>query len=328
MKKKTSPTEIVIAPPQDLAPASEVERDRIAATLDASLSDATRRAYRSDAIHFINWCAERDVDYRKGGPELITRYLDHLQQAGFKAATITRRLTAISQAYQRANVEDPTRNVLVRKMLRGIRRTIGVKQNQKSPVTVERLQDLLSHVPDTLGGCRDRALLLLGFSGAFRRSELVAIRVEDLEFSARGVVVTIRKSKTDQEGKGRTVAVPFGNQGLCPVTSLQDWLSRAKITEGPLFRWTTKTKVKDEALTDQIVADIVKKYASLAGLEPERFAGHSLRAGLATSAAEAGASTRKIQEITGHASSAMVERYVREADKFTDNAAARVLKGK
>ena len=173
-------------------------------------------------------------------------------------------------------------------------------------------------------GTRDRALLLVGFAGAFRRSEIVALNVEDIAFSTDGATVTLRRSKTDQDGAGRKVGIPYGsNPATCPVRALQAWLAASGITEGPLFRWIRKAgRMQHGRLSGSAVAEIVKRHAGTAGLDTSKYAGHSLRAGLVTAAAIAGSSDRAIMKQSGHRSSAMVQRYIRDASLFRENAAA------
>jgi integrase len=220
---------------------------------------------------------------------------------------------------------------VVRLVWAGIRRTHGTAQEGKAPALVEDLRAMVeAMVPRRCGQAwrllelRDRALLLLGFAGAFRRSELVSFDVEDLELSRAGLAVRLRRSKTDQEGQGRRVGIPRGQRAeTCPVRALQAWLERARIEAGPIFRGVNRHgQLQSGQLSDRAVALVVKRRAAAAGLDPERLAGHSLRAGLATSAAAAGASERKIMDQTGHKSVTMVRRYIRDGELFgTDNAA-------
>ena len=181
---------------------------------------------------------------------------------------------------------------------------------------------MLAQVPDTLSGLRDKSLLLLTFAGGLRRSELVALTVEDAVYFPEGVVITIRSSKTDQERAGQKVAIALGkNPDTCPVRSLRAWLLKGGITTGPLFRGVNRWgQVQTEALTDQVVALLVKKYAQLAGLDASLFSGHSLRAGLVTSASRiAGVDERLIMKQTRHKSEAMVRRYIRDGNLFNQN---------
>ena len=205
----------------------------------------------------------------------------------------------------------------------GIRRARGTAPTQKAPLRTADIRAMLAQLPDSLLGARDRALLLLGFAGGFRRSELVALDVADLEKATHGVTVTLRRSKTDQAGEARKVGVPRGHHPeTCPAGALDGWLQAAEIDDGPVFRGVDRHgNVSPRRLCDRTVARVVKRAVEATGLDPARFAGHSLRAGLATTAAEAGASERSIMEQTGHRSTLMVRRYIREGSLYADNAA-------
>jgi integrase len=195
----------------------------------------------------------------------------------------------------------------------------GTSQRQVSPLLK---QDLLAMLPLFTGtrGIRDRALILLGFSAALRRSELVALNVADISFVNAGLIVCVRKSKTDQEGIGRRIGVPWGRTAACPVKALQAWLEFARFTDGPVFRSVKKAGVIGDRLSDHAVAIVIKGYATAIGMQPESVSGHSLRAGLVTSASQAGISLNKIQQQTGHRSMEMVNRYIRDANLFENNA--------
>jgi integrase len=221
-------------------------------------------------------------------------------------------------------MESPTRASKVRLVMAGIRRTLGTAQVAKRPVLVEDLKRMISRLPEGLIGVRDRVLLLIGFCGAFRRSELVALDRDAVEITADGLVITIKRSKTDQEGVGRKVGLPYAaHKETCPVRSLQEWLERSGITGGPLFRPINRHgKMATERLSGSAVGKIVKRYATAVGLDATKFGGHSLRSGLATSAAAAGASERSIMAQTGHRSVNMVRRYIRDGSLFRENAAA------
>ena len=185
---------------------------------------------------------------------------------------------------------------------------------------------MVAGLPEGLLGIRDRALLLVGFAGAFRRSELVGLDIADLDFNHDGLTVTLRRSKTDQEGEGRKVGLPYGsNPSTCPVRSLQAWIEASAIEAGPVFRSVNRHgRLQPDRLSDKAVALVVKRRAEAAGLDPSRYAGHSLRAGLATAAANAGVSERAIMAQTGHRSVQMVRRYIRDGSLFRENAAAKV----
>ena len=283
----------------------------------------TIRAYDSDWKHFTAWCASHRLVALPAAPGAVTLYLSALADT-HKASTLTRRLSAISQAHQLAGVEAPTAAVEVRTLMAGIRRTKGTAPDTKTPVLTADLRAMLAKLPARLLGIRDRALLLVGFAGAFRRSELVGLNVEDCEFTSDGLVVVLRRSKTDQGGEGRKIGVPFGsNPGTCPVHALRAWLEASGIAEGPIFRYVNRHgQVQAGRLSSYAVALVVKRHAAAIGLEAAKYAGHSLRAGLATSAAIAGAPERSIMNQTGHRSVGMVRRYIRDGSLFRENAAS------
>jgi integrase len=243
-----------------------------------------------------------------------------------KPATITRRISAISQAHQIAGMDTPTGSAKVRLVMAGIRRTLGTAQEAKTPILVDDLRRMLAGLPGNLLGVRDRVLLLIGFCGAFRRSELVALDAADIAVTREGLVVTIRRSKTDQEGEGRKIGIPYASHlETCPVRSFQEWLEKSGITEGPLFRPVNRFGgMASIRLSGAAVGEIVKRYAAAVGLDATEFAGHSLRSGLATSAAAAGASERSIMRQTGHRSEKMVRRYIKDGSLFRENAVATV----
>ena len=290
-------------------------------------SPATRKAYRSDWRAFTSWCEPLGVPALPASPETVATYIASMARMGRKVASIERATVAISQGHKMAGYMSPTTAAPVRETLKGIRRTVGVSQDQKAPIFPEQIRAMLAVLPDNLLGVRDCALLLLGFCGGFRRSEIVGLDVADVEFATDGLVITLRRSKTDQEGIGRKVGLPYGSSPeVCPVRSLRRWLDAAGITEGPIFRGVGRWgHVCDERLEDGTVARIVKKHAAALGLDPQKFGGHSLRAGLATAAARAGKSERSIMAQTGHRSVTMVRKYIREGSLFIDNAAAGLL---
>lgn len=210
--------------------------------------------------------------------------------------------------------------------MKGTRRSLGVAPSQKDPISPSELRTMVQSRPQTLQGLRDRALLLLGFAGAFRRSELVGLDVGDVTWGEDGLTVNLRRSKTDQEREGRKVGIPFGSTPqTCPVRTLRGWLEAAELTEGSLFRPVKGSKVSAARLSYKAVARLVKRAAEAAGLEPSRLSGHSLRSGLATAAAKAGKSERSIMAQTGHRSAQMVRRYIRDGELFGENAAAGLL---
>lgn len=290
----------------------------------SSKADNTLRAYRSDWAAFEAFCRGRGVAALPAAPATVAAYAADAASR-LRANTVERRLTAISQAHQLARAENPVEDKLVRTVMAGIRRVKGTAQKGKEPLSPELLMRMLADTPDNLAGSRDRALLLIGFAGALRRSELVAMRREDIRFTGEGVIVTIPKSKTDPESEGQMIGIPYGSHpSTCPVRALQAWLDRSGLTDGYLFpaigRWGEAAGTKP--LCGHQVAKIVKRLAEAAGLDPAAFSGHSLRSGLATSAAERGASERAIMEQTRHRSLKQVRKYIRRGRLFRDNAAA------
>ena len=256
--------------------------------------------------------------------ETVALYLS--AQAGrLRASTLEHHLAAIGKAHKAAGFSSPIQDsILIAETLKGIKRTHGTAPKQKAPVLTEDLRVMLRLLRDNLQGKRDRAILLVGFAGAFRRSELVGLDITDLKFQSEGLLVTLRRSKTDQEGEGRYVAIPNGfHSDTCPVRALENWLQAAAITDGPVFRPVRKGgTLGGTRLTGHAIASVVKRYARKAGLPVDLFSGHSLRAGFVTSAARAGEPERRIMRQTGHKSIEMVLRYVRQANAFTDNAAS------
>ncbi len=287
---------------------------------------ATKRAYAAGWRDFLAWTDARALDARPATPDTVALYLADLAQRGVKASTIARRLVVISQAHKEQDLPSPTVSNAVRRVHAGIRRSHGTAQDAKAPAVVDDIKRMVEQLPHSHLGQRDRALLLLGFAGAFRRSELVALDVADLNVTRAGLVVTLRHSKTDQEGAGRRIGIPYGSsRATCPVRSVQAWLAAAMIKEGPIFRAVDRFgRVQPGRLSDKAVARTVKRWAAKAGLDPTRYAGHSLRAGLATSAAAAGVEERKIAMQTGHTSLVILRRYIRDGDLFRGNAAGAV----
>ncbi len=307
---------------EDRRRARAVAREQAQAYARGAKAVSTQRAYHNDWRDFSDWCAAHDLMALPAAPETVALYLAS-RAAVYKAATLARRLVAISRAHQLAGHPSPTKDAGVRTVTAGIRRAKGTAQVGKAPAVTRDLRAMVAALPPTLLGRRDRALLLVGFAGAFRRGELVALDVADVAETHEGLGVTIRKSKTDQEGAGRTVGIPYGSHpASCPVRALRAWLTGAGVAEGALFRGVDRHGRVLGRLSDKGVARVVQRAAAAAGLDPTNYAGHSLRAGLATAAAQGGASERAIMAQTGHKSTAMVRRYIRDGELFTDNAAA------
>ena len=281
-----------------------------------AISPNTRRAYKSDLAHFEEWGGSIPAT-----KEVVAAYLaDHAGKLAI--ATLQRRLASISTAHGAKGLESPTASKLVQTTLRGIRKRHGKPQKQAKPLLVEDLFRIMPLLGDGVKDTRDRALLLIGFAGGFRRSELVGLNVEDIETVRQGLIVTITRSKTDQNGEGRRIGIPFARGAYCPVLAFEGWLKLANLTNGPVFRPVTRHgEVNGKRLSKEAVSRIVKQHAEDIGFDPDHYSGHSLRAGLATSAAQAGVSTLAIRKQTGHRSDAMLSRYVRVGELFVENAA-------
>ncbi|TXN76082.1 tyrosine-type recombinase/integrase [Methylobacterium sp. WL18] len=290
----------------------------------ASKADATVRAYTSDARVFQDWCARFGFRSLPASPEAVAAFIVSEAEEGRAASTLGRRMAAIRHAHKLAGLPDPTEDEGVRAAMRGARRKVGVAPTQKAAATAEILAAMLMRTPDTLTGKRDRALLALGFAGAFRRSELVALDVADLVEDPEGLRVRVRRSKTDQEGRGLEKAIPHG-RFIRPVALVREWLEAAGIVEGPVFRPVSRSgnvrspdpgTAKPPRLTTQTVADIIKRYCTAAGLDASTFGAHSLRAGYITTAAERGADLARIMDQSGHRDPRTVVGYIRRANAF------------
>jgi site-specific recombinase XerD len=291
----------------------------------ASRSENTRRAYRADWDHFAAWCDSRGLSSLPADAATVALYVTDMA-ASFKPSTISRRMVSIARVHKAAGHPSPTTDERVRLVNAGIRRVHGVAPRQVRPVVTEDLRRMVGTCRDDSAGVRDRALLLIGFAAALRRSELVGLHATDVEETHDGLVVTVRRSKTDQEGAGRKIGVPYGSHpATCPVRAWRAWIEAAGITGGPLFRGIDRHRnIAAERLGDRGVALIVKRRAEAAGIDPDTVSGHSLRAGLATSAAAAGVSERAIAATTGHKSMTVLRGYIRDGSLFTENAAAAV----
>ncbi|MBP2305982.1 tyrosine-type recombinase/integrase [Azospirillum melinis] len=311
--------------PLFMPPDSTADMERAHDYAAMARSPSTLRAYAADLRDFERYCRRQGEAVLPATSPTVAAYLAFLADQGRRVATLERRLAAISQAHQLAGFPSPTADAHVRSVFKGIRRHHGSAPRPKAPIMIEDLRAMVAALPDRPRGIRDRALLLLGFAGGFRRSELTGLTRADVEFCRDGLIVTLRRSKTDQEGEGRRVAIPYGSwPQTCPVRAIQDWLSAAGIKEGAIFRSVSRKGFIRQSMTPQSVSLIVKQAAKEAGLDSLSFAGHSLRAGLCTSAAQAGVSERAIMNQTGHRSTATLRRYIRDGNLFTDNAATRL----
>jgi site-specific recombinase XerD len=281
--------------------------------LKNSKSANTLRAYQSDYKDFSLFCSKNGFQVMPTQPKILALYLTHLSSFS-KYSTLKRRLASIAILHKTKGHYIDTKHPIIVENLMGIKRRNGTNQIGKKPILISNLKQIIESIHQSNEKnnkkIRDKALILIGFSGGFRRSELVNVEYEDIDFVSEGVKIFIKKSKTDQSGEGMIKAIPyFDNQKYCPVIAIKNWIELSNLKNGKIFN-----------ISDKSVALIIKKYANLAGLESEKYAGHSLRSGFATSAAESGAEERNIMNMTGHKSSEMVRRYIKEANLFKNNA--------
>jgi len=290
----------------------------------AARSPATLRAYRTDWTAFVAWCRTQDVTALPARPETVAAWIASRLEQGRKAATLARGVAAVSCAHELAGFESFSRSRLVQDALRGMRRTLGTAPTRKAPATVDLLRRMLDVQPDTLIGRRNRALLALGFAGALRRSELAMLDVGDLVPQDGGALLTVRRSKTDPDGAGQTIGILNGST-IRALEHISVWCEAAGIMSGRLFRSVDRHGRIGGSLSDRSVARIIKTAAEAVGLDPERFSGHSLRAGFITSGAEAGADALLIAETSRHQSLDVLRTYVRRASLLKTHAGQRFL---
>ena len=294
--------------------------------LKSSKANNTIRAYKSDFNDFGLFCAQNGFKSLPSEPKIISLYLTHLSTKEVKMSTLKRRLVSIGVIHKLKGHYLDTKHPSIIENIMGIKRRKGSFQKGKKPILINDLK-LLINVIDKYNHVeimrlRDRSIILIGFSGGFRRNEIVSLDIDDLDFVSEGLKINLKRSKTDQFGEGSVKGLPyFDNLKYCPVLSLKKWIEISKIDSGPLFRRFSKgSKLTDNRLTDQTIALLIKKYLKLAGIESKNYSGHSLRSGFATSAAESGAEERNIMAMTGHKSTEMVRRYIKEANLFKNNA--------
>lgn len=307
-------------PANSLLPAIEAAREYLA----SAKSPGTIRAYLSDWRQFASWCQVHDLRPLPALPATVATYAADLARIGRKLSTITRRMSAIAERHRIDQIESPTGHPAVRATLAGIARSIGSAPDKKAALTADLLSKAVRKIPADVPGLRDRALILLGFAAALRRSELVALDVADIARHPKGIVVSIRKSKTDQSGRGLLKAIPHGRK-LKVVEALDAWLACSKITEGPLFRALHNGVLLDRRIAPRQVARVVQQRMKAAGFDPTLFAGHSLRSGFITSAADAGADLNKIRTHAGHSKLDTTLSYMQVADAFKDHSGERFL---
>ena len=294
--------------------------------LKSSKASNTIRAYRSDFKDFGLFCAKNKLKSLPTEPKVISLYLTYLSTKEVKMSTLKRRLVSIGVIHKLKGYYLDTKHPSIIENIMGIKRRKGSIQIGKKPLLISNLKQIINVIDDqkkeNIKKFRDRSIILIGFSGGFRRNEIVSLNYEDLDFVQEGLKINLRRSKTDQFGEGSVKGLPYSNNSkYCPVVSIQKWIEISKIGTGALFRRFSKgLKLTDNRLTDQSVALIIKEYLQLAGIDSKNYSGHSLRSGFATSAAESGVEERSIMAMTGHKSTEMVRRYIKEANLFKNNA--------
>ena len=297
--------------------------------LKSSKANNTLRAYKSDFRDFGAFCAKHGLDSLPTEPKIVSLYLTNLSK-NLKMSTLKRRLVSISMVHRLKGHYLDTKHPIIIENLMGIKRVKGSIQKGKKPILINHLKSIINVIDqqeiNEIKKSRDKTIVLVGFGGGFRRTELISINHEDLEFVPEGVKITLKRSKTDQFGEGMVKGLPyFSNELYCPVINLKKWLELSNIKSGPIFRRFVKGSVlTNNRLTDQTVVLIIKNYLNLAGIENKNYSGHSLRSGFATVAAESGADERSIMAMTGHKTTQMVRRYIREANIFKNNALSKI----
>jgi site-specific recombinase XerD len=294
--------------------------------LQNSKAKNTIRAYKSDFNDFSLFCAQNGFKSLPSEPKIVSLYLTHLSTKDVKISTLKRRLVSIGVIHKLKGHYLDTKHPSIIENIMGIKRRKGSIQRGKKPLLINNLKRVINVIDhqkkEEIKNLRDRTILLIGFSGGFRRNEIVSIDYDDLDFLEEGLKINLKRSKTDQFGEGLVKGLPyFENSQYCPVVSVQKWIRLSKISSGPLFRRFTKgSKISENRLSDQTVSLLIKEYLMIAGIDNKNYSGHSLRSGFATSAAESGAEERSIMAMTGHKSTEMVRRYIKEANLFKNNA--------
>ena len=294
--------------------------------LQNSKANNTIRAYKSDFNDFGLFCAQNGFKSLPSEPKIVSLYLTYLSTKNIKISTLKRRLVSIGVIHKLKGYYLDTKHPSIIENIMGIKRRKGSIQKGKKPLLINTLKKIINVIDkeknQEIKKLRDRSIILVGFSGGFRRNEIVSLDYEDLDFMQEGLKISLKRSKTDQFGEGHVKGLPFfDNSEYCPVVSIRKWIEISKINSGPLFRRFTKgSKLSDNRLSDQTVALLIKDYLKIAGIECRNYSGHSLRSGFATSAAESGAEERSIMAMTGHKSTEMVRRYIKEANLFKHNA--------
>ena len=294
--------------------------------LQSSKAKNTVRAYKSDFKDFGLFCTQNGFKSLPSEPKIVSLYLTYLSTKEAKMSTLKRRLVSIGVIHRLKGHYLDTKHPSIIENIMGIKRRKGSIQLAKKPILINHLKEIINVIDKQnkkeIKKFRDRSIILIGFSGGFRRNEIVSLDFDDLDFVQEGLKINLRRSKTDQFGEGFKKALPyFDSSQYCPVISLKKWIEVSKIASGPVFRRFTKgSRLSNNRLTDQTVALLIKEYLQLAGIDSKNYSGHSLRSGFATSAAESGVEERNIMAMTGHKSTEMVRRYIKEANLFKNNA--------
>ncbi len=294
--------------------------------LQSSKANNTVRAYKSDFNDFGLFCVKNGFKSLPTEPNIVSLYLTYLSTKDTKISTLKRRLVSIGVIHKLKGHYLDTKHPSIIENIMGIKRRKGSIQKGKKPILINNLKEIINVIDELkreeIKKIRDRSIILIGFSGGFRRNEIVSLDFDDLDFVTEGIKINLKRSKTDQYGEGTVKGLPyFENSRYCPVLSIQKWIEISKISSGPLFRRFTKgSNLSENRLTDQTVALLIKEYLQLAGIDSKNYSGHSLRSGFATAAAESGAEERSIMAMTGHKSTEMVRRYIKEANLFKNNA--------
>ena len=301
-------------------------QDETLLNLKSSKANNTIRAYKSDFRDFGLFCSKNSFRSLPSDPRTVSLYLTYLSSKEIKLSTLKRRLVSIGVIHKLKGHYLDTKHPSIIENIMGIKRRKGSVQKGKKPLLINNLKRLInvidSKISEEIKRLRDRSIILIGFSGGFRRNEIVSLDYDDLDFVSEGLKINLKRSKTDQFGEGTIKGLPyFDNFQYCPVTSVKKWIEVSNIKSGPLFRRFSKgSKLTENRLTDQSIALLIKNYLRLAGIDNNNYSAHSLRSGFATSAAEAGAEERSIMAMTGHKSTEMVRRYIKEANLFKNNA--------
>jgi site-specific recombinase XerD len=311
---------------KDIITDIKVLQEETLINLQSSKANNTVRAYKSDFNDFGIFCAQNGFKSLPSEPKIVSLYLTNLSTKDAKMSTLKRRLVSIGVIHKLKGHYLDTKHPAIIENMMGIKRRKGSIQKGKKPILISYLKEIINVIDqqnkEDIKKLRDRSIILIGFSGGFRRNEIVSLDYDDLDFVPEGLKISIKRSKTDQFGEGFTKALPyFDSSKYCPVVSLKNWLEVSRITAGPVFRRFVKgSKLSENRLTDQTVALLIKEYLNLAGIDSKNYSGHSLRSGFATSAAESGVEERSIMAMTGHKSTEMVRRYIKEANLFKNNA--------